>query len=81
MQRLKGYQVTFEDKASSVLSMALREGVNRMRMDIVFDTYSVYSITNSKGSACDEKAVYQLQSIKAKQIVRHWRKFLGVAPN
>ena len=38
VQRVEGNQATFEDIASSILLMVLREGSQSRRIDIVFDT-------------------------------------------
>lgn len=50
VQRVKGDQVTFGDVANTVLSMALREGADSDRIDVVFDTYRENSIKNSERS-------------------------------
>jgi hypothetical protein len=55
IQRVKGDQVSFGDIATSVLSMALKEGANGMRIDVVFDTYREHSIKNSERSARGEE--------------------------
>ena len=49
-QRVKGDQATFGDIASSILLMAIREGSQSKRMDVVFDTYQKNSIKNSERS-------------------------------
>ena len=41
VQRVKGDQVTFGDVATTVLSMALREGAESDRIDVVLDTYRI----------------------------------------
>ena len=50
VQRVKGDQATFGDVAITVLLMALREGSQSNRIDIVFDTYQENSIKNSERS-------------------------------
>ena len=46
VQRVKCDQVTFGDVATTVLSMALMEGAECDRIDVVFDTYRGNSIKN-----------------------------------
>ena len=41
VQRVKGDQVTFGDVATTVLSMALREGADSERIYVVLDTYRI----------------------------------------
>ena len=50
VQRVKGDQATFGDVASTILLMALREGSQSNRIDVVFDTYQENSIKNSERS-------------------------------
>jgi hypothetical protein len=76
VQRVKGDQATFGDVAKTVLSMALREGSQSNRVDVVFDTYQENSIKNSERSVRGEETGHQLQGITATQIVRQWRSFL-----
>ena len=51
VQRVKGGQATFGDIVTTILSMALSEGSQSNRIDIVFDTYRGNSIKNSERSA------------------------------
>jgi len=76
VQRVKGDQATFGDIATTILSMALREGSKSTRIDVVFDTYRENSIKNSERSARGEETGHQLQGITSAQIVRQWRSFL-----
>ena len=76
VQRVKGDQVRFGDVATTVLSMALKEGSQSHRIDVVFDTYQENSIKNSERSSRGEETGHQLQAITGKQIVRQWRSFL-----
>lgn len=48
VQRIKGDQSTFGDIAVAVLLMALKEGSQSKRIDVVFDTYRDNSIKNSE---------------------------------
>lgn len=75
VQRVKGDQATFGDIASSILLMAIREGSQGKRIDVVFDTYQENSIKNSERRG--EETGHQLQSITSAQIVRQWRTFLS----
>ncbi len=63
VQRVKADQATFGDIASSILLMALREGSQGRRIDIVFDTYQENSIKNSERSVRGEETGHQLHSI------------------
>ena len=47
VQRVKGDQPTFGDVAMTIFMMALREGSQCDRIDVVFGTYTVKSIKNS----------------------------------
>ena len=51
VQRVKGDQATFGDIATTILSVALSEGRQSNRIDVVFDTYRQNSIKNSERSA------------------------------
>ncbi len=81
VQRVKADQATFGDIASSILLMALREGSQGRRIDIVFDTYQENSIKNSERSVRGEETGHQLHSITSAQIVRQWRSFLSKIVN
>ena len=82
VQRIKGDQSTFGDIAVAVLLMALKEGSQSKRIDVVFDTYRDNSIKNSERSVRgEETAGHHLQSITASQIVRQWRTFLSRIKN
>ena len=48
VQRIQGDQATFGDVAVTVLLMALQEGRQSKRIDVVFDTYQENSIKNSE---------------------------------
>ena len=61
--------------------MALREGADSDRIDVVFDTYRENSIKNSEGSLRGGEAGHQLQSITGTHIVRQWRRFLSTVNN
>ena len=81
VQRIKGDQATFGDVAVTVLLMALKEGGQSKRIDVVFDTYQENSIKNSERSVRGEETGHQLQSITGTQIVRQWRTFLSRIKN
>lgn len=61
--------------------MALREGSQSNRIDVVFYTYQENSIKNSERSVRDGETGHQLQSITDTQIVRQWRTFLSRVTN
>ena len=81
VQRVKGDQATFRDVATTVLSMALKEGSQSNRIDVVFDKYQENSIKNSERSVRGGETGHQLQSITGAQIVRQWRTFLSRITN
>ncbi|CAM4733150.1 unnamed protein product [Leuciscus chuanchicus] len=76
VQRVKGDEVTFRDVATTILGMALREGSQSRRIDVVFDTYKQNSIKNSERSLRGEETGHELQDITSTQMVRQWRNFL-----
>ena len=69
VQRIKGDKATFGDVAATVFSMALNEGRQSNRIDVVFDTYQENSIKNSERSLRGGETGHQLQSITSTQIV------------
>ena len=75
VQRVKGGQATFGDIVTTILSMALSEGSQSNRIDIVFDTYRG---TLSRTVRDQHKVLtgHQLQGITGTQIVNKWRSFL-----
>ncbi|CAM4534943.1 unnamed protein product [Leuciscus chuanchicus] len=77
VQRVKGDEVTFRDVATTILGMALREGSQSRRIDVVFDTYKQNSIKNSERSLRGEETGHELQDITSTQMVRQWRNFLS----
>ena len=81
VQRVKGDQATFGDVATTVLSMALKEGSQSNRIDVVFDKYQENSIKNSERSVRGGETGHQLHSITGAQIVRQWRTFLSRITN
>ena len=81
VQRVKSDQVTFGDVATTVLSMALREGAESDRIDVVFDTYQYNSIKNCERILRGGEAGHQLQSITGTQLLRQWRRFLSTVNN
>jgi hypothetical protein len=81
VQRVKGDQATFGDVATAVLSMALREGSQSSRIDVVFDIYLENSIKNSERSVRGGETGHQLKDITGTQIVRQWKSFLTRVDN
>ena len=63
VQRVKGDQATFGDVATTVLSMALKEGSQSNRIDVVFDKYQENSIKNSERSVRGGETGHQLQQV------------------
>ena len=61
--------------------MALKEGSQSNRIDVVFDKYQENSIKNSERSVRGGETGHQLQSITGAQIVRQWRTFLSRIAN
>lgn len=61
--------------------MALNEGSQSNRVDVVFDTYCENSIKDSERSLRGEESGHQLQGITGTMIVRQWRNFLTRVKN
>ena len=70
VQRVKGDQVTFGEIATAIMRMALKEGSNSTRIDVVFDTYKKSSIENSERSVRSHESGHELQGITTTQKVR-----------
>ena len=81
VQRVKGDQATFGDDATTVLSMALKDGNQSNRIDFVFDKYQENSIKYSERSVRGEESGHHLQSITSTQIVTQWKAFLSRISN
>ncbi len=81
VQRVKGDQVTFGDVATTVLSMALRDGAESDRIDVVLDTYRDNSIKNCERILRGREAGHQLQSTRGTQLLRQWKRFLPTVNN
>lgn len=81
VEKIRGDQTTFGEIARSVFHMALREGSNSQRIDVVFDTYREMSIKSMERSSRGEERRHQLQSISATQLVRQWRSSLSLIQN
>lgn len=81
VQRVKGDEACFGDVAKIVFSMALSEGRQSSRIDVVFDTYKDNSIKNCERSLRGEETGHHLQSITDTQLVRKWRSFLAKVTN
>ena len=77
-QRVKRDQVSFGDVATTVVSVALSEGAESDRIDVVFDTYA---IKNCERILRGGEAGHQLQSIACTHLLRQWRHFLSTANN
>ena len=69
-------QTTFENVAKSLLTMALKEGEQSTRIDIVFDTYRELSTKNAERSIRGEDQGIRVQKISAQQVIKQWRQFL-----
>ena len=74
VQRVKGDKVTFGDVATTVLSMTLREGAERDRIDVEIDTYRDNYINNCEVILRGREAGHQLQSTRGTQLLRQWRR-------
>ena len=61
--------------------MALSEGRQSSRVDVVFDTYVENSIKNCERTVRGGETGHELQSISATQIVRQWKTFLSRVVN
>ena len=67
--------------ASSLLSMALHEGSQSKRIDVVFDTYRQMSTKDAERTIRGEVHGVQVAHISAYQLVKQWRKFLSEVKN
>lgn len=81
VQRVKGNEVTFRDVATTILGMALREGSQSRRTDVVFETCKQNSIKNSERSLWGEKTGHELQDITSTQLVMQWMSSLTKVNN
>lgn len=77
VQRLKGDGKTFGAIAGSVLNMALHEGENSTRIDVVFDVYRNTSIKNAERCHCGSTGSTQWKNIAPGHSVVQWRKLLS----
>ena len=67
VKRVKGDQATFGDIASSTLLLALSEGNQSKRINVVFDTYQENSIKNSERSIGGEETGCSCQESSTRQ--------------
>ena len=76
-----GNQTTFGGVSTALFSMALHEGSQSRRIDIIFDTYRENSIKNTERSLRGEVQGIQVSNVTASQLVKQWRKFLSQLKN
>ena len=78
---MKGGQVYFGYVDTTVLSMALSEGAECDRIDVVFETNCDNYINNCERILRGGEAGHQLQSITGTQLLKQWRRFLSTVNN
>jgi len=76
VQKLKGDQKTFAEIADTIMAMALNEGNDSERIDVVFDVYKEYSIKSAEREKRGSTTGHEFRSIKPDHRVHQWRKFL-----
>lgn len=81
VQKIKGDQKTFAEVADCVLSMALSEGIDSQRIDVVFDVYRKESIKNTEREKRGSESGHEFRNIKAEHKIHQWRKFLSNSQN
>ncbi len=77
LQKLKGDGKTFGEIAGSVLNLALHEGRNSKRIDVVFDVYWKTSIKNAERYNRGSASSTQWKNIAPGHNVVQWRKLLS----
>ncbi|KAL8617912.1 hypothetical protein ACOMHN_026489 [Nucella lapillus] len=82
VQRAKfdGQQLTFDEIADRIFSMAIREASLSTRLDIVFDTYKPLSIKYNE-RANRATTGLQVQIVAPGQKIKQWHKFLALESN
>ena len=82
VQRLKGDQKTFSEVADSLISMALHEGANSNRIDVVFDVYLENSIKNAeREKRGSDQTGNEFRNIRPEHKLLQWRTFLSNPTN
>ena len=81
VHRLKGDGKTFEELADSALKLALHEGSNSKRIDVVFDVYRDTSIKNAERCNRGSSMGTQWKNIAPGHKVVQWKKFLRTSEN
>ena len=81
VHQVRREQNTFGEIASTILSMALNDGLGSQRVDIVFDSYWDISIKNTEHKRRGNNPSPKLKDITPAQIVRRWRSFLSNTEN
>lgn len=74
VQKLKGDGKTFGEIAGSVLNLALNDGGNSKRTDVVFDVYWKTSIKNAERCSRGSASNTQWKNIAPGHNVVQWRK-------
>jgi len=78
VQRVKGDQASFGDVVTTVLSMALNEGIQSNIIYVVLDTYKINSIKNSP--VCCHLFVMGLEYLNDPDSYADWSFKLLVGP-
>ena len=75
VHRLKGGDKSFAHLADAALTLALHEGTDSARTDVVFDVYSDESIKNAKKYNRGSTAETQWKNIAPCHNILQWKKF------
>ena len=81
VQRIKGDHKTFAELADNILSMAIKEGFQSKRIDVVFDVYRPTSIKKAERQHRTNLQGTQFKNITCGHKIQQWRKFLAEESN
>ncbi|KAJ8390648.1 hypothetical protein AAFF_G00102540 [Aldrovandia affinis] len=81
VQKMKGNDQTFSQRAASALTQILHEGARSQRIDVVFDVYQEDSIKNAKRANRGCTTGIQFRNIAPGHRIQQWRKFLSSSAN
>ena len=76
VQKIGGDQKTFAEVAVALMFVALNEGTDSDRIDVVFDVYRLNSIKNAERERRGSESGHEFRNIKPDHKIRQWRKFL-----
>ncbi|KXJ15853.1 hypothetical protein AC249_AIPGENE21951 [Exaiptasia diaphana] len=76
VQKIRGDQKTFSEVADTLMSVALNEGIESERFDVVFDFYRENPIKGAEREKRGSESGHEFRNIKSDHKIRQWRKFL-----